>query len=444
MHAPGDFSAQALAEAHAAASAPHVSDTDLTDLPFITIDPLGSMDLDQAMFLERLPHGYRVHYAIADLGSFITPGGALDTEAHARGQTIYCPDIRVPLHPEVLSQGAASLLEGQERPAIVWRLDLAKDGSLSGTDVRRARVRSRARLDYVAVQAALDGGSTEDAYVLLREIGQLRQEQERARGGVSLNAPEQEVVADGDGWALEYRASLPVEDWNAQISLLTGAAAAQIMLKGHIGVLRTMPPADPRDVKRLQRQAMALGVAWPQGQTYGQVLSGLDRTQPGAAAFLVQALSLFRGAAWTPFDGQAPEVRTHAAVGGPYAHVTAPLRRLVDRYGQEVCVALTAGHDVPDWVKQALPALGEEMAAADHRGKSIERACTDLVEAAVLSTHVGEVFDGVLVEPDRVQIAEPAVVGLAKGDPALVGHQVHATLVTADVAKRRVGFEVAG
>ena len=137
-------------------------------------------------------------------------------------------------------------------------------------------------------------------------------------------------------------------------------------------------------------------------------------------------------------------MRSHAAVGGPYAHVTAPLRRLVDRYGLEVCVALAGGHDVPDWVRQALPALGEEMAAADHRGKAIERACTDLVEAAVLSTHVGEVFDGVLVEPDRVQIVEPAVVGPATGDPALVGHPVHATLVTADVATRQVGFEVAG
>ena len=126
-----------------------------------------------------------------------------------------------------------------------------------------------------------------------------------------------------------------------------------MMLKGRIGVLRTMPPADPRDVKRLRRQATALGVSWPEGQAYGEVLAGLDRTQPGAAAFLVQALSLFRGAAWTPFEGAAPEVRSHAAVGGPYAHVTAPLRRLVDRYGLEVCVALAGGHDVPDWVRQA-------------------------------------------------------------------------------------------
>ena len=442
LHAPGEFSAAAMAEAEAAAKAPRRPDEDRTDIPLITLDPPGSTDLDQAMHLERRGDGYRVHYAIADLGAFVAPGGPLDAEVHARGQTIYCPDIRVPLHPTVLSEGAASLLEGQERPALLWTLDLDSDGVLQGTDVRRVRVRSRAKLNYPAAQQELTGGSTDDVYVLLREIGLKRLEQERARGGVSLNAPEQDVVPDGDGWSLEYRATLPIEDWNAQISLLTGAAAAQIMLAGGVGVLRTMPPADQRDVARLRRQAGALGIAWPKGSSYADVLASLDRTQPGAQAFLVQALSLFRGAAWTPFVGQPPKVTTHSAVGGPYAHVTAPLRRLVDRYGQEVCVALHAGQPVPDWVRQALPRLGEEMAEADHRSKAVERGCTDLVEAAVLSTHVGEVFDGVLVEPGRVQITDPAVVAPATGDDALVGHDVRATLLAADIAQRLVRFQV--
>jgi exoribonuclease R len=442
LHAPRDFTPQALAQAAAAAKAPSLPAEDCTDIPFVTIDPPGAMDLDQAMHLVRRPGGYRVHYAIADLAAFVTPGGTLDVEAHRRGQTIYCPDTRVPLHPTVLSEGAASLLEGQERPAVLWTLDLTSDGTLESTDVRRARVRSRARLDYASAQHALDAGSTDDVYVLLREIGQLRQEQERARGGVSLNAPEQEVVPDGDGWALQYRAAMPIEDWNAQISLLTGAAAAQIMLAGHVGVLRTMPSARQVDVDRLRHQAKALRIPWPHGATYGDVLRTLDRSQPRSAAFTVQALSLFRGAAWTPFDGAPPPVTTHAAVGGPYAHVTAPLRRLVDRYGQETCVALHAGQEVPDWVREALPKLGEEMAEADRRGKAIERACADLVEAAILSTHVGEVFDGVLVEPDRVQITDPAVMAKAHGDPNLVGHNVHATLAMADLAHRLVQFEV--
>ncbi|NEE23774.1 RNB domain-containing ribonuclease, partial [Streptomyces sp. SID7499] len=102
-----------LAEAAEAARAPDLSaHEDATDLPFLTIDPPGSTDLDQAMHLERRRdgRGYRVHYAIADVAAFLRPGGALDAEAHRRVTTLYFPDDRIPLHPPVLSEGAASLL----------------------------------------------------------------------------------------------------------------------------------------------------------------------------------------------------------------------------------------------------------------------------------------------------------------------------------------------
>ena len=90
---------------------------DVTELPFLTIDPPGSMDLDQAMHLERRGAGFRVRYAIADVAAFVRPGGAIDAEAHRRVETLYSPDTRTPLHPPVLSEGAASLLPGQVRPA---------------------------------------------------------------------------------------------------------------------------------------------------------------------------------------------------------------------------------------------------------------------------------------------------------------------------------------
>ncbi len=109
---PADFPADVLAEAEAAVREPDLPSSDLTDLPFLTIDPPGSTDLDQAMHLERRGDGFRVRYAIADVGAFVRPGGALDAEAHRRVETLYSPDTRTPLHPPVLSEGAASLLPG--------------------------------------------------------------------------------------------------------------------------------------------------------------------------------------------------------------------------------------------------------------------------------------------------------------------------------------------
>src|SRR4051794_13575990 len=146
LKVPGGFPAEARAEA-AAATAP-VPAFELRALEFFTLDPAGSMDLDQAMFLERVPTGYRVWYAIADVASFVTPGGAVDVESQARGVTLYLPDGKAPLHPPELSEGAASLLPGVDRPAVVWRIDLDRTGEILAVDLRRALVRSRERLDY--------------------------------------------------------------------------------------------------------------------------------------------------------------------------------------------------------------------------------------------------------------------------------------------------------
>ena len=96
---PETFPADVLAEAEAAAKAPP-PDRERVEIPFVTIDPPGARDLDQALHIERRDDGHRVHYAIADPGPFIAPGGALDRDTHARGVTVYAPDRKVPLgHP---------------------------------------------------------------------------------------------------------------------------------------------------------------------------------------------------------------------------------------------------------------------------------------------------------------------------------------------------------
>lgn len=158
LDVPTEFPADVLAEAERAAAHPRLPDLDRTDVPFITIDPEGAKDLDQAMHIERASAGYRVLYAIADVAAFVEPGGAIDAEAHRRGQTLYAPDRRIPLHPPVLSEAAASLLPDQVRPALLWTIDLDERGEATKVVVERARVRSRAQLDYAQVQQQLDSG----------------------------------------------------------------------------------------------------------------------------------------------------------------------------------------------------------------------------------------------------------------------------------------------
>ena len=509
--APTAFPPEALAEAEAAATS-WAQDgparllaegaRDARDLDLVTIDPPGSMDLDQAVLLERLSAQtetgsaadrttdtaatghvsglsatYRIHYAIASLATFVTPGGALDAELSRRGETIYAPDAATPLHPEVLSHGAASLLEDVDRPACLWTIDLDARGEVVSARVERALVRSRARLTYGQVQAVIDGEGTlpssapTDLPGLLAEIGRLRLEREVARGGISMTTPEQVVevteaagsAEDSEsaeapgpaGYRLAYRVPVPAEQYNAQISLLTGMCAARIMVECGIGILRTLPPARPEDYARLRRVAAALGIDWPAAQPYPELVRSLDHAIPAHAAFMEQAMSLFRGSGYlafgvggvgVPADDEAAdsEEAVHSAIAARYAHVTAPLRRLVDRYGEEVCIAACAQAPVPEWVLQALPDLPGVMEQTGKRARAIGRGALTALEALVLRGHEGEVFDGVITsERDgrgELVLAEPAVVTEVRGgsgqsgDRLPVGERVRVRLLSADPA----------
>ncbi|MDO7867123.1 RNB domain-containing ribonuclease [Nocardioides jiangxiensis] len=443
-----EFAPDVEAAAEKAAAGPRLPQLDRTDVPLVTIDPEGAMDLDQALHIEKADTGYVVHYAIADLAAFIAPGDPVDVEANQRGETLYGADDKIPLHPKPISEAAGSLLPGQVRPALLWTITLDAQGNQTDAKVERALVTSRAKLSYDGVQGDIDAGTADPVFGLLKEVGELRLALEAERGGVTLPIPEQEIDVDGDTWRLEFRAQAPVEQWNAQISLLTGMAAARIMLDGGVGILRTLPDPDPRDVARLRRTAHALKVDWPAGQDYPAFLRTLDPTKPAHAAVAAASTSLLRGAGYVGFNGTKPEQTRHSAIAAEYAHVTAPIRRLVDRYALECCVALCAGEPVPDWVLARLDTLAETMRESGRRARSYEGGVLDLVEAGVLSSRVGETFDAVVVDVDekrpsrgRITIAEPAVEADATSTGTLpLGEEIQVKLVEADPVKRRVTF----
>jgi exoribonuclease R len=419
---------------HAAAASEREQHAPQVDVPFVTIDPPGARDLDQAMHLERRDGGFRVRYAIADVGSWVEPGDPIDGEARQRGVTVYAPDARVPLHPPVLSEGAASLLPGQWTPAVLWTLDLDASGELASTHVERAQVRSRAQHTYEDVPA--------DVAALLAEVGELRIALERARGGVQLRVPEQEVVRDGDGWTVRYRVPLATEDHNAQISLLTGIAAAKLMLDAGTGILRTQPAPDDAAFERLRLQARALHVDWPTDVPYAAFIAGLDPATPAHAALLREAAGIGKGAAYTAFTDGPPQDGHHFAIGAAYAHATAPLRRLQDRFVSACCLAACAGEPAPDWVRAALPELPGLMSKADRRARAVERGVVDLVESVLLAGREGEVFDAVVIDDGVVQLSDPAVRGKLTGEAAQ-GDDVRVRLDRADPVARTVVFSVA-
>ena len=443
---PTDYPQAALEEAQHATDRLSAGRTDRTGIPFVTIDPPGSMDLDQAMHLVAHDGGFTVHYAIADVGAVVVPGGALEAETWARGMTVYLPDGTVPLHPPVLSEGSASLLPNEVRPAALWTIELDATGEPTSTTVERALVRSVARLDYEGVDADFKTGSAHPSITALKPIGELRLARARDRGAIELRLPDQEVELSGDGdWKLTIRNETPVDGWNAEISLLTGVCAAGLMLDAKVGLLRTLPPADPESVDDLRKTARLLGVGWGEKVGSGEFLLGLDVSQASSLVLMNEATRLLRGAGYVAFDGSVPEQPLHAAIGLPYAHVTAPLRRLADRYATEVCLAICAKESIPDWARTKLEALPVTMKAADSKANKVERACVDQAEAELLLNRIGETFPAIVLRDAsghrdaEVFIADPPVIAECEGAPT-EGEQVQVTLIQADVALRKVKF----
>lgn len=444
IDAPLDFPAEVVEEARSSgAPAPEL---DLRDVPFVTLDPPGSRDLDQAFHLARRGSGYTVRYAIADVPGFVVPGGAVDTEARRRGQTLYAADGSIPLHPRVLSENRASLLPEVDRPALVWTFDLDEAGVVVGTRLERSLIRSRAQWAYADAQDAVDRGE-DGPIALLPEIGRLRIAQERARGGASLNLPDEEVIRTEDGgYAIRRRSPLPVEEWNAQLSLMTGMAAASLMLDARVGILRTMPRPDDAAFATFRRQAAALGRPWTSGD-YGEFLRTLDRADPLTLPVLQAAATLFRGAGYAPFDGTIPTDTVQAAIAAPYAHATAPLRRLVDRWTLAICLAVSRGEAVPSWARHSIAELPALMQASSQRASRLDAATVNAVEAALVTPLVDTWVEATIIElrgeRARIQLADPAVTASAPVPvDARPGDVVRLRVARADIGAGEIEFSL--
>jgi exoribonuclease R len=217
------------------------------------------------------------------------------------------------------------------------------------------------------------------------------------------------------------------------------------MLDGGVGVLRTLPPPSDDTVATLRLRARALGVAWTDGRSYAELIRSLDPAIPDHAALLTQAARLFRGAGYVAPVGAAG---IHAAVAAPYAHVTAPLRRLVDRFGNEVVLALCAGHEPPAWAREALDELPALMEAGRHRENAADGMALDLVEAVVLGGCVDRELRGVVTNTAKgratVQVVDPAVVAGVDNDGGALepGQEVRLRVLGSDPVKRTVDLEV--
>ena len=433
---PREFSSTVLAAADVAAKRKPTEHIDRIDWPFVTLDPATSTDLDQAFTIDRIGDDLLLHYAIADVAWFVSDGDVLDAEAWQRGNTLYLPDGKAGLYPPVLAEGAASLLPDGPRPAVVFHVRLATDGVATLEGAERAIIRSRAKLAY-------DSVTPSDLPADFHEFARRVTAAADARGAGPLSPPEQAVERGDGGYRLEFRPRLASEEKNAALSLATNLAVADVMYRAGVGLFRVMAGPDERAVRRLRHTAHAFGLAWAPDESLEAFSRRLDANKPADAAFAMAVRRAGGGADYVDFTaGVKP---WHAAMAATYAHVTAPLRRLADRYVVQTVLALANDQPVPESVQAALVKLPETMDRAQAIASRIERAVIDLAEAVTMQGREGEIFNAVVVDDDeeatRIQLCDVAVVAKVQAKGVRPGDAMRVKLAGVDLVARSVEFQ---
>lgn len=167
---------------------------DLTHLPAVTIDDEWTSEVDDGLTLEVLDDGYRVGVHIADASAFVLPGTPLDEEALERGTTIYLPERKIRMVPDVLGDDLCSLIVGQPRLAFSYLVEFDADLQVRSSRLVSSRVQVARRLTYQQADALLpDDPVLGPLYRIALSLRDARQ----AAGAVTLPFPRVNIRVEG-------------------------------------------------------------------------------------------------------------------------------------------------------------------------------------------------------------------------------------------------------
>lgn len=378
---------------------------DATGETIITIDPVDARDFDDAISLVRMPNGHwRLGVHIADVAHFVRPRSALDREAYQRATSVYLPDRVIPMLPELISNGLASLQPGKVRFTKSVYMEFTADGLRVASEVRRAAIRSRKRLSYEQVDefiAAPDrwrrklGAEVCDLLGRMRELAAVLRRRRMARGALELVMPEVKILLDKQGrvsgaQVLENTESHQIIE---EFMVTANEAVAEMLHdKGLVFLRRIHDAPVPRKLRELAEFVAELGLpSRDLGSRPGlQKLlnSVVDRPEQRAVHYAVLR-SLPRAV-------YSPKEEGHFALASQcYCHFTSPIRRYPDLTIHRLVDAVLDGTRPPGDFDAAL-VVGEHCSAREQRAEAAERELIKLKLLSYFSQRIGEEMDAVI------------------------------------------------
>jgi ribonuclease R len=389
---------------------PAPSRRDLRDLPTFTIDPVTAKDFDDAISAEALGGDRRrIWVHIADVSAYVRPGSAIDREAYRRGTSVYVPGAVEPMLPEVLSNGACSLVPGEDRLAVTVELDL--DGAtVERAAFYRSLIRSDERLDYDRVDRIFAGaeraeGVWAEPLAAARAASAALRAAREAAGALAVESVEPEFSFDRGGHVTHAEGSVQTESHQLIEHLMIAANEAVARLLADRGVptlYRIHERPQPAAVERLLTQLETLGVPTPPAPEHLGPREAVDivaeasqlvaqevrrRGGVGRAGLTSLVLRALRQARYSP------ENRGHAGLHSTaYCHFTSPIRRYPDLIAHRALLSAVGGGEDPPRA-QTLDEAAEWTSNRERDAMQIERAADSVARAFLLERRL---FDGTL------------------------------------------------
>ena len=409
FHLPEKFAADALEEARLAADAFTESipegRLDLTGETIITIDPIDARDFDDAISLERLPSGnWKLGVHIADVSHFVVPKTALDREARERGTSIYLPDRVIPMLPEIVSNGLASLQPGKVRYTKSVFIEFSPEGTPLDSEFFNSAIASSKRLTYEQVDEFLAdreawrrklGAKVHELLGRMHELAMVLRRRRRERGALELSMREVKVDLDPHGRVAGAHVVENTESHQIiEAFMLAANEAVAVMLHDReLPFLRRVHKApDERKLLALTEFINDLGfqVGSLQNRFALQKLLEEVAGKPEQQAVNYSVLRSLQRAVYSP------EEEGHFALASDtYCHFTSPIRRYPDLTIHRLLTAILAGRK-PAMDFDELVVLGEHCSELEQRAEVAERELTKTKLMAYMSQRIGEELEGVI------------------------------------------------
>ncbi len=433
------FSPSIQVEVNQIVSNPGLEDPALTNfeaLAFCSIDGIGTMDLDQALYVEKTDTGFIVKYAIADAAYYIKPGTALFNEALERAASYYLPGLMIPMLPRQLCLDVISLNENVKRRAVVFELILDHEGRLQHTNIIRALIRSRGKLSFKEVQTFLSdrtGLICNDAALstslkYFEEVGRLRLKLAEERNVARYHRTEVTIKLGQDGLIFNLLDNVrnEVELYNEQLSLLCNTAGA-LLLAEHDGAKKGLTQPiykihPPPTEEKLQAFEAAIDqliqlhdletTQWQWRHHGSQTLSEYLKTLPHTGPFARVARAIHRQAIMVNTRSSFSEQpKRHYGVGAEvYARFSSPMREIVGVFLHKELLEKMCGIDA-NHTEQQDEILRDQVMLAANRAKDIQRQLTNEANLLVLD----QICSADLEQPkSKRPVRKGTVIGLGR------------------------------